>query len=612
MLYGNIDFRRWFRLCVFYVSVFYAVSVGAATASKSLTTAYKSGAKLTWTATWGPPAADGFVTVTFQFTGTSGYTGNPYDPGASGTLSLEGSTGVTHGLTGGKTLDVSFTRKVLPGSVFYLTFYLQGDVRRQDTLTITDEATRYRRLDFALTNSTAQVVVVGVERKAEPGLAFHPCAVNGTAGASAFVKVGAEVQVSLYLAYSDSNEYRVAFEDPAQERVIYQGVSQKLGYDRADGSRSLYFSGWCSHAAPIGGWVPASSGETVTAIPPFSGDGTTSGPATPLAPDAKHVADGSANPATGKEVTDSANAVMDQAHADALGMQKSVDAVRGALEKSDGPAEAAKATKTAMGDGTKAQGEATGIATGYGDSMRTNAAGVVGQFGTAPTIQDESPIAPQDEVPLNGGGTFYQFAEGGKKKGGGTVRAAAAGGISPNTPTAFMTNPFSANGPFGGAVKLVAFWTRKLIAWGMVVAFFGYAMRRLTAMCAAPMAVAPFGDSIMTSVNSIKVLGSGGGIGYAAKLAGYAAAAAIILTMPTAVMATLTAGLPWSSFVSTFTAGPGTVGDGSSFLREAVWYADQILPWKMCISMPLYYFVVNSILFPSQLFWSMFIKFLPL
>lgn len=174
----------------------------------------------------------------------------------------------------------------------------------------------------------------------------------------------------------------------------------------------------------------------------------------------------------------------------------------------------------------------------------------------------------------------------------------------------FVLNPFSANGPFGGIIPLVAALIRRIIAWGIVVRFFIWVLQRLSEMAAAPFATAPFGDSIVTSVNSIKVLGSGGGIGYAVKLVAYGLIAVVLLTMPLTVMAAMTTGLPWSSLVSTYTAGPGTVG-GSGMLSQAVWMANQVVPWWMLMASPVWYFFVQSVLFPSQLFWSMFIKLLP-
>ena len=176
----------------------------------------------------------------------------------------------------------------------------------------------------------------------------------------------------------------------------------------------------------------------------------------------------------------------------------------------------------------------------------------------------------------------------------------------------FVLNPFSSNGPFGGVLAIVAAWVRKIIAWGIVVRFFIWVIGRFRQMAAAPFATAPFGDSIVTSVNSIKVLGSGGGIGYAAKVVVYLAIGATVLTLPLATMATMTTGLPWSELVEMFSGGPGAPSEGPSMLAQALWFADQVVPWKVLMAAPVWYFVVESVLFPSQIFWMMFMKFLPL
>lgn len=339
------------------------------------------------------------VVVTIRAEGTSNYTGNPYDPGAAGTLSFWDQI---IGLPGGKTVDQSLTRSLLPGTVVTLVFYLQDNVRRTDTFTVTDEAAKYRRLDFALTNSTSSVQVLGIERRSEPGIALHPTTVDGVGGASSIIKVGAEAAVTIYLAMSDMGEYRASFEDPEAERAAWGGVSQKLGYDRPDGARSIYFSGYAPLASPIGGWVPASSGAIVSSIPPESGEGTGgTAPTAPMDPTAKRVADGSANPATGKEVTDSANAVLEQAHSDAVAMQKSVDAVRGAID-----AEAQAQAKVVAANPTA-------------DKMRTDgqAAGseIAGKYGAAPAAVNytsgvqASAVDFSVELPATFGGAVFDL-----------------------------------------------------------------------------------------------------------------------------------------------------------------------------------------------------------
>lgn len=181
--------------------------------------------------------------------------------------------------------------------------------------------------------------------------------------------------------------------------------------------------------------------------------------------------------------------------------------------------------------------------------------------------------------------------------------------IGPGKTLKMYLNPFSSNGPFGGAMASVGAFVRRLIAWGLVGAFFIWCMSRIREMMAKPFATAPFGDTLANSINSIKVAGFGGGIGYAVKLTAYALILTIVLTMPVVIMAAVTAGLPWGELVSTWSAGPG---QASGLLGNSIAMANQVVPWTMLMITPVWYFVVEFILFPSQFFWMMFMKFLPI
>lgn len=171
-------------------------------------------------------------------------------------------------------------------------------------------------------------------------------------------------------------------------------------------------------------------------------------------------------------------------------------------------------------------------------------------------------------------------------------------------------NPFSPDGPFGGLIGQVAGYIKQLTAWGIVMGFFIWTIHRIKEMMAAPFAVAPFGNTIGESLNSIKVLGSGGGIGYVVRTAALLVVVPILLAMPLIVMASITAGLPWQNLVSTMRAGPPA--PSGSMLKQAIGYADYVVPWSMLLAAPTWYFVVQYVLFPSQMFWMLLIKLLPL
>ena len=124
--------------------------------------------------------------------------------------------------------------------------------------------------------------------------------------------------------------------------------------------------------------------------------------------------------------------------------------------------------------------------------------------------------------------------------------------------------------------------------------------------------VSSFTKSVEDSLNSIKVLGSGGGLGYLVRCAGllFCFSSLLFLTMPLVIMAAVTAGLPFAELKDTFTAGP--LGDTDTMLGQAIALANVVIPWAMLIAAPIWYFITEYILLPSQMFWLMFSRFIPL
>lgn len=173
-------------------------------------------------------------------------------------------------------------------------------------------------------------------------------------------------------------------------------------------------------------------------------------------------------------------------------------------------------------------------------------------------------------------------------------------------------NPFSSSGPFGGVMNQSAAFIKRMISWGIVVAFLVYVVGEIRGMVAAPFMTAPFGSSLSDSINSVKVVGNGGGFGYAVRLLAFVAILAIMLVMPLAVTATVTSGLPWQDLVSVFSAGPASSMGADGMLADAIALANQVVPWAMLIVAPAWYAFVRFVIFPSQLFWMFFIKFLPI
>jgi len=184
--------------------------------------------------------------------------------------------------------------------------------------------------------------------------------------------------------------------------------------------------------------------------------------------------------------------------------------------------------------------------------------------------------------------------------------------INPSLVIEIPKNPFSASGPFGGILATVAAFVRALITWGIVSAFFLWVMAELRTTIAAPFATSSLSDSVASSLNSVKIMGTGGGLGYAAKLGVVVLVAAALVTFPVALVATLTgsSALPWASLAASFASGPGDLNPGG-MLGQSIALADVVAPMALLIFTPAYYFAVRFILLPSQFFWMLFIKLLP-
>ena len=215
------------------------------------------------------------------------------------------------------------------------------------------------------------------------------------------------------------------------------------------------------------------------------------------------------------------------------------------------------------------------------DNATTALTGAFGDGTVTPTTAPGSFGEPYVDLPQPGGGSLRMYL-----------------------------NPFSASGPFGGAMATAASFVRGLIAWGLVAGFFVWCLSRVREMISKPFATAPFGNSISESINSVKIAGFGGGIGYAVKLAAFALVLSIVLTMPLVLMAALTNALPLGSLLTIWHSGPG--GATSGMLSQAIGLADKVVPWAMLMAAPIWYFTVEFVLFPSQFFWMVFIKFLPI
>lgn len=180
--------------------------------------------------------------------------------------------------------------------------------------------------------------------------------------------------------------------------------------------------------------------------------------------------------------------------------------------------------------------------------------------------------------------------------------------ISQGRTVTLPKNPFSSSGPFGGLLATVTAFVKKLIAWGIVAAFVIWAHKRLQEMIEAPFNTAPFGTSLTDTFNSVKIAGFGGGWGILARAAACSILIPLLLSLPLIGTAALTAGLPWGEVKSIFSAGVGSLPSGG-MMGQAISMSDQVIPWATILAAPIWYFTVQYVLFPSKIFWMLFIKF---
>lgn len=175
---------------------------------------------------------------------------------------------------------------------------------------------------------------------------------------------------------------------------------------------------------------------------------------------------------------------------------------------------------------------------------------------------------------------------------------------------AILKDPFSPDGPFGGVMASAAALVKRLIAWGVVLTFVIWLQGRVREMILNPFAVAPFGNGLSSAANSASVLGVSVGQGIVVRLVVLAALLIVLLAMPLACLAAVQGGLPWAELTQTAREGVN-ITSGPSMLQSAIALAGKVVPWGVLLAAPAWYFIVNNVIFPSQLFWTMFIKFIP-
>lgn len=236
----------------------------------------------------------------------------------------------------------------------------------------------------------------------------------------------------------------------------------------------------------------------------------------------------------------------------------------------------------------------TGKAQGYFDSVTSNAeamrtkvaSAVASKIGTARTDALDTPGEPNP----------------------GTVDLR----ISSSRTVKMQLNPFAVDAPLGGIVRSAAIFIKRLIAWALIAWFMRELMKEVRGVCGAAFLTGGYNSQVVDMVKSVNIFGWSVGVPASAALrvAMLALVVTLVLTLPVAVLAAAEAGLPWSDLTTVYHAGPPGAG-GSASWGEAIGYADYVVPWRLLLSLPLYYILIHNVLFPLQMFWQLVFKFLP-
>jgi hypothetical protein len=176
-------------------------------------------------------------------------------------------------------------------------------------------------------------------------------------------------------------------------------------------------------------------------------------------------------------------------------------------------------------------------------------------------------------------------------------------------------DPFSAQGPFGGVMASVAAFIRRLIAWGIVVAFFLWVMGEFNKAVADGFKVAPMPNYLTDLVGKISFLGNSLGVVFAVpfKLATCLIVFGFMITLPVLLLAAATAGFPWSDLKTIYAAGVPAIADdsGSGVSLARAWgLADKVIPLILVLSVPLYCLLVRLFQWPARLGQMFLMKFL--
>ena len=438
MTYGNAHLRGWLRLCVLFVSLLSAVGLRAQY-PQTVVTVDISGVNPTNASYFFSRHIEGIIkSATKVGTGmqlvvtgkqviekNSGWVGGQVEffvrvgntPWTEFNSALSGSERMFN-VTSGQTLIIWIRYMENDGQPF--------KDRYSDPW---EPPAQMKLLQWTLTNTTSDYLVAGAFLEDDPDWCW-----TGLPPLYAVRRVppGESQVVKFYLSEKDPARVTAGFVDKIATLAYFKDLYIITSTTWPDGTPTSVRMAKRLESFPAV-WKTQADGDVVLTVDVVQSVSEPTklqpGTSAPIAGDAVKVPDGGTGGATGKELTDSANAIIGQAHEDAKKLQGSLEGVKTAVQQqtaaqiassllnsgnsgggtttvaddsaqAKSAADAAQGTKNSMGNGTSDQDRAKSDATNTANTGRENANQVIQQFGTVPTISQPSTEAPRESITL--------------------------------------------------------------------------------------------------------------------------------------------------------------------------------------------------------------------
>lgn len=357
--------------------------------------------------------------------------------------------------------------------------------------------------------------------------------------------------VTWYVKQGDTGHYYGGIVDQAASLATYGGSSIPIrGVQMAGSELGRALNGAVMKAGTATASKTAADGVTAD-LPTASSTVTPVSASTPINPTTPGtVPAGSTGPATGKEVTDSANAQIAQAHSDAAALQKSVDNVGSKIDN--------LAAKTGTGSGTGSQTAAEKKAEGEGMIAGKDDSRIAGIGSEASGKVDGYKSNFTSGQPYSGGAKAESTM---------TVPTYDSSGWSTTLPVlgTISIDPMSDSNLAAGAT-----FCRGLFSWLLVVGFIVFASGQTMEIVKTLSLVQG-----TTSGPAVSVLGNTSSIPSALVKAGILTA--ITIAAIPAIYAAATGALPGFEW-ATIMGGAGPFASASGFVGKLVALADKFLP----------------------------------